>query len=117
MLLLPLEVTLLDEVADLFLRGFSLREVSRRTGVSLGTVRAHLVRKGLHQIKHRHVQKGMAVCKSCGQKKVSGEFPGLSYGKYRCRDCLVLANQDTQVRRQGLAADEWQSLLGKQSGG
>jgi len=116
MLLLPLEVTLLDEVADLFLRGLSIREVSKRTGVSFGVVRAYLVRKGLHRINHKRVCDGLAVCKSCGQEKVTEEFPGLAYGKYHCRDCLAVANHDNQVRRHGQTAEEYQALLEKQNG-
>jgi len=116
MLLLPLEVTPLDAVADLFRRGLSIREVSRRTGESFGSVRAHLVRKGLHRIKHLHVREGLLVCKCCGREKASEEFPGLLYGTYRCRDCLVLANQDSQVRRQGHSAEEYQALRDKQNG-
>jgi len=116
MLLLLLEVTRLDEIADLFRRGLSIREVSRRTGESFGSVRVHLVRKGLHRIKHRQLREGKAVCKGCGLEKVSEEFPGLGYGKYRCRDCLVLANQDAQVRRQGYTTEEYQALFNKQDG-
>jgi len=106
----------LDAVSDLFLRGLSIREVSRRTGVPFGSVRAHLVRKGLHRIQHRCVRLGTAVCKGCRQEKVSEEFPALGYGKYLCRDCLVLANQDQQARRSGLSSEEYQTLLDKQNG-
>jgi len=72
----------LDAVADLFLRGLSIREVARKTGVPFGSVRAYLVRKGLHRVNHRHVRNGMAVCKDGEQEKVNEEFPALSDGKY-----------------------------------
>jgi hypothetical protein len=116
MLLLPLEVTLLEEVAELFRRGLSIREVSRRTGVSFGVVRATLVRKGLHRINHKRVRHGLVVCKSCGQEKVREAFPGLAYGTYCCRDCLAVANHDGQVRRHGQTTKEYQALLDKQNG-
>jgi hypothetical protein len=116
MLLLPLEVTLLDKVADLFRRGLSIREVSRRTGLSFGIVRAQLARQGLHRINHKHFRDGLAVCKSCGLEKVRDEFPGLHYGKYRCRDCLAVDNHKQQVRRQGRTVKEYEALLEKQNG-
>jgi hypothetical protein len=85
--------------------------------VSFGTARAHLVRKGLHQIDHRRVRDGLAVCKRCGQEKVSDEFPALLlYGAYLCRDCLVLVRQDAQARRRGRSPTEYQALLDKQDG-
>jgi len=116
MLLLPLEVTLLEKVAELFRCGLSIREVSKRTGVSFGVVRAYLVREGLHQINHKHVGNGMVVCKSCGQEKVREEFPALVYGKYRCRDCIAVVNRDNQVRRRGQTPEEYQALFDKQAG-
>jgi len=105
-----------DEMADLFRRGCSIREVSRRTGVSFGVVRAHLVRKGLHRINHQRIYEGLLVCRLCGREKVSGEFPGLTYGTYRCRDCLAEKGQESQQRRHGLTAQEFQVLLQKQNG-
>jgi len=107
---------LVDKIADLFSRGLSIREVSRRTGVTLGVVRSHLVRKGLHQIKHQHIRDGLVVCKGCRQEKDQQEFPALIFGTYQCRDCLVLKNQESQSRRQGLSAEDYQALLKKQQG-
>jgi len=105
-----------DEVADLFRRGLSIREVARRTGVSFGVVRAQLARKGLHRIKYQRIRDGLMLCRRCGQEKVSEEFPALAYGTYRCRDCLAVANQDAQARRRGCSAEEYQALLNKQNG-
>ncbi len=106
----------MDEIAELFCRGLSMCEVSKRTGVPFSTVRIHLIRKGLHRIKHRHIHDGLAVCKCCGMEKVSEEFPALAHGKYRCRDCLVAANREAQVRRQGYSTQEYQALLAGQNG-
>jgi hypothetical protein len=93
-----------------------MREVSRRTGVSFSVVRYHLIRIGLHRVSRLRICDGLVVCKCCRQEKVSSEFPGLVYSDYRCRDCLVLANQESQVRRQGYSPDEYQALLDKQRG-
>jgi len=106
----------MDEVADLFRSGLSIREVSRRTGVAFSRVLAHLVRKGLHRIKHRRFRDGLVVCNGCRRELADEEFPGLGYGKYRCRDCLVVANQASQARRRGLCPEEYQALLDKQDG-
>jgi hypothetical protein len=58
----------------------------------------------------------MAVCKDCGKEKASEEFPALSDGKYLCRDCLALRNQNHQARRRGLSPEDYQILLAKQNG-
>jgi hypothetical protein len=105
-----------DEIADLFRRSLSIREVSRRTGVSFGTVRAHLVRMGLHRVKHQRLHDGLVVCRDCECEKVSDEFPALAYGTYRCRDCLYTANQENQVHRHGCSTPEYRALLDRQNG-
>jgi len=105
-----------DEIADLFRGGLSLREVSRRTGVCFGTVRSHLIRTGLHQVRHKRFRDDVAMCRRCGQHKPKGEFPALSCGKYRCRDCLAQMSHEAQARRQGSTAEQYQALLDKQNG-
>jgi hypothetical protein len=114
MLLLPLKVTLMDEVVDLFRRGFSIRKVSRTTGRPYLAVRAHLIRLGLHRITHRCIRNGLVVCKSCGQGKLSNEFPGLIQGTVQCRACRSRANQESHARRHG---QSYQALLDSQNGG
>jgi len=106
----------MDEIAALFRRGLSICEVSRRTGIYYSVVRAYLIRIGLHQAKHKYVRHGGAACRRCGRELPQDEFPALSGGKYRCRDCLTELNREIQARRQGCTAEEYQSLLDKQNG-
>jgi hypothetical protein len=106
----------MDEVADLFRSGLSIREVSKKTGVAFSVVLAHLVRRGLHRIKRRRGRNGLVVCKGCGRELATEEFPGLVYCKYRCRDCLTVVNQASQARRRGLCPEDYQALLDKQDG-
>jgi len=105
-----------DEIADLFRAGLSLCEVSRRTGVCFGVVRSHLIRCGLHQVRHKRVRDGMAVCNRCGRKQPTDNFPALADGKYRCRDCLTEVSHEAQVRRLGCSTEQYQELLDKQNG-
>jgi len=106
----------MDEIAALFRGGLSLREVSRRTGICFSVVRSYLIRCGLHQAEHKYVRDGKAVCRRCGREQSQDEFPALSEGKYRCRDCLTELNQEIQAHRRGCTAEQYQSLLDTQGG-
>jgi hypothetical protein len=68
----------MDEVADLFRSGLPIREVSRRTGASFASVRAHLARTGLHRIRHERIRDGLAVCTCCQQQKPTRSSRGWS---------------------------------------
>jgi len=105
-----------DEVAALYRSGLSIREVSRRTGLSFGTVRHHLNESGLHQIKHKRLQNGMATCNLCGEPKGESQFPALTYGTYLCEICLRAGQAGQQLRRQGCASELYQDLLAAQNG-
>jgi hypothetical protein len=105
-----------DEIADLFRTGLSIREVSRRTGICFSVVRSHLIRSRLHQVQHRRVRDGMAPCRRCGRKRPTDEFPALRDGKYRCRDCLTELSREVQARRRGCTPEQYQALLEKQDG-
>jgi len=106
----------MDAIDSLFLQGCSIREVSRRVGWPFDSVRIYLVKKGLHRIKHKYINNGLAVCKSCGQEKAISDFPALAYGKYHCRACLAVLNHEAQMRRHDSSTDVYQTLLQKQQG-
>jgi len=105
-----------DDIAALYRSGLSLREFSRRTGLSFGTVRHHLNERGLHQIRHRRLQNGMATCNRCGELKAAAQFPALPYGTYLCEICLRAEQGVQQLRRQGSSFELYQDLLAAQNG-
>jgi hypothetical protein len=105
-----------DSMAALFQEGVSIREISRRTGQPFGTVRGQLIRAGVHRVKHRRVQNGMATCNSCRECKLVEEFPALPDGKYWCRDCLNKVAHEQQLRRMECSGDQFDSLLQVQGG-
>jgi hypothetical protein len=100
----------------LYRTGLSMREVSRRTGLSLGVIRHRLVKGGLHRIKHKQIRDGMATCNQCGERQSIDQFPQLTYGKYQCRMCLREAQEDIQLRRQGWSKEQYRTLLEAQDG-
>jgi len=106
----------LDVVQTLYETGLSIQEISRRTGVSFGTVRYYLVQKGLHRIKHRQLRNGKATCNRCREEKTAEEFPGLAFGTYLCRICLREGQEDRQLRRQGCSTEQFRTLLESQEG-
>jgi len=105
-----------DAIVNLFRRGLSIQEVSRRTGKPFGTVRSHLIRSGAHQVQHKRIQDGMATCNRCRERKPVGEFPGLLHGRYWCRGCLNRANHAHQLRRRECEPGQFQALLQSQQG-
>jgi hypothetical protein len=106
----------MDAIAALFQTGLSIREVSRRTGISLGTVRRRLAESGLHQIKHKRIRDGLATCNLCGNRHAVDQFPQLIYGNYRCLVCLRKAENDYQLRRLGCSKEQYLALLEEQGG-
>jgi len=106
----------MDEITNLFQGGLSICEVSRRTGICFSVVRSHLIRSGLHQVRHKYVQNGMASCRLCERQEPTEELLALHDGKYRCRDCLTKLSQEIQARRQGFSEEQYQALLKKQNG-
>jgi len=78
----------MDEIGTLYKSGLSMQAISRKLAMSFGTVRKHLVQSGLHQIKHKRIQEGMATCNRCVRRKEMDQFPQLHYVKYVCRECL-----------------------------
>src|SRR5262245_2410737 len=105
-----------DGVVDLFRSGLSIREVSRRTGLHFGTVRHHLIKSGVFQVRHKRLQDGKAICKRCERRKSANEFPALQGGKYLCRECLAEANHAGTIRKLGCTPEQYQKLLVKQDG-
>jgi hypothetical protein len=105
-----------DSVAALFQRGFSLREIARRTGLNFGVVRTRLIRSGLHEVHHKRIRDGVAVCRRCGREQTTDEFPALDWGQYRCRSCPVQTGREAQARRRGATEAQYQALLSKQQG-
>jgi ribosomal protein L34E len=106
----------MDEIATLYQSGLSIREVSRRTGVSFGAVRHHLTQSGLHQIKHKRIRNGMATCNRCGDRQTVDKFPQRSYGTYRCSKCLRAVADEHQLARQGSSTEEYRTLFAAQDG-
>jgi len=105
-----------DAITVLFESGLSIREVSRRTGISFGTVRHHLSQRGLYRIKHKRVQNGMATCNRCDEQKAEDQFPRLNFGTYLCRMCLKAAEQSQQLRKQGCSNEQFEAFLEAQDG-
>jgi hypothetical protein len=103
-------------LVELFQRGLSIREISRRTGQVFQTVRGRLIRAGVHAVKHKRVLNGMATCNRCRQRKPVEEFPALLGGKYQCRSCLNEANHVQQLRRLSCGQSLFQALLQAQGG-
>ena len=101
---------------ELFRGGLSIRQISKRTSQQFGTVRSHLVRAGVHHVKHKRVEDGMAICKRCRERKPVDEFPALLDGKYQCRRCLNEANHVQQLRRKNCEPSKFQTLLLAQNG-
>jgi hypothetical protein len=85
-------------------------------GQEFGTVRSHLIRAGVHRVKHKRVLDGMATCNRCQERKPVGEFPALLGGKYHCRSCLNEANHVQQLRRMKCSPAQFQALLQAQNG-
>jgi hypothetical protein len=106
----------MQEIRTLYAEGLSIREVARRTGISFSTVRHYLSISGLHRIKHERIHDGMATCNQCNERKAEDEFPGLSYGTYRCATCLRAAQSEYQLHRHGCEIEQYQALLEAQGG-
>jgi hypothetical protein len=100
----------------MFRSGLSIREISRRTGQEFAAVRMHLIRVGVHRVKHKRVLDGMAICNGCQKRKSVDEFPALRWGKYQCRSCLNEANHAQQLRRTKCESGQFQVLLQVQHG-
>jgi DNA-binding CsgD family transcriptional regulator len=105
-----------DVVEDLFRAGLTLREIARRTGRGLTTVRIQLVRKGLHRVRHKSVRDGVVECKRCGHRGPADEFPAVAAGNYLCQACREAQLHASSIRRHGCTAAEYQELLVAQGG-
>jgi hypothetical protein len=105
-----------DSIVDLYQSGVSIREIARRTGQEFGTVRNQLIRAGVHRVKHKQIQNGLATCKRCRERKPVDEFPALAGGKYQCRSCLNKVNHVQQLRRVNCQPAEFEELLQAQKG-
>jgi len=106
----------MDEISALYAGGLSMCEVSRQTGRSFGAVRHHLIKAGLHRIRHKRIQNGMATCNRCGERKAADQFPKLTYGTYLCRVCLRASGDEQQLRRLGCSNEQFRALLEAQDG-
>jgi hypothetical protein len=103
-------------IEALFKSGLSIREVSRKTGKTYGNVRHRLITSGLHRIKHKRIRNGMATCNRCGERKTLDQFPGLTYGTYRCQTCIQMMQETYQLRRLGCSNEKYQSHFNTQGG-
>ncbi len=106
----------MDAIVTLFESGLSIQEVAKRTARCYQTVRQHLVKQGAHQVKHKRVQDGKAICNRCGRRRKVDEFPAISQGKYACRNCLAHEQHGYGMRRLGCTPEQYQELLRKQGG-
>lgn len=106
----------LDTMIALFQAGLSICEISRRMGKNFGTVRSHLIRAGVHRVKHKRVIDGFATCNNCQSRLPVDEFPALLGGKYQCRSCLNEANHVHQLRRMKCQLPLFEILMKKQNG-
>jgi len=100
----------------LYQSGLSMREISRRTGVTFGTVRHHLFKSGLHRIEHKRIQNGMATCNQCCERKTLDQFPKLTYGTYLCLMCIRAAERNQQLHKQGCSKEQFNTLFEAQAG-
>jgi len=106
----------MQEIRTLYAEGLSIREVSRRTGISFGTVRRYLTVSGLHRIKHKRIRDGMATCNQCNERKAKDEFPNLIYGTYLCEKCLRASESEYQLCRHGCGIEQYRAILETQGG-
>jgi len=111
-----MDATAMDALGALYESGLSIREVSRRTGMSFGSVRHHLTKGGWHRIKHKRIHNGMATCKQCGEEKAADQFPNLTYGRYLCQRCLRAEQAARQLCRQDCSSEQFQAFHEAQDG-
>ncbi len=103
----------MQEIADLFEKGESLRSIARQLDMERKSVRAIAIKMGLYTPN----SKFDGVCTRCHRKLKLECFAEnrLRRSQYTCRECTSQENHEQQIAKLGCSKEMYDALLSQQN--